>query len=307
MRTRVITAGILLWITAAICVVPLAVGHEPYAGPGPSGSPVAPHYYPTAIRHVVVVLLENAEVNSVFKNGPFESSLARTYAFAPHQFSICHPSAPNYLALTGGLARQCGSDNYTEYTAPNIGSILQAAGLSYRFYAQSMPTPCNTTDHYPYAVKHSPGVYYGSIVDHATRCNSTVVPGLPRWTNSSVLPSYTFVTPNLKNDGHDTGVAYADAWLKRWLTPFLNMTWFATTVFFVDYDEGSTGAGYGTFSGGHIYLAIVSPLTVGEGKFTKVNTSQYNILSTAEWLLGVGSTGNHDGTAAFPPMKAAFV
>jgi acid phosphatase len=290
-----------------MCAAPIGVGHGASADPGPIAPPAATHSYPTAIRHVVVVLLENAEVTTVLKNGSYEASIANSYAFAPHQFGICHPSAPNYLALTGGLARQCGSDGYTEYTVPSIGSLLQAAGLSYRFYAQSMTTPCNTTNFYPYAVKHNPGVYYGSIVDNSTLCNSVELPGLPHWTNSSVLPNYTFVTPNLKNDGHDTGVAYADRWLKGWLSPFLQMKWFASTVFFIDYDEGSTGAGYRTLSGGHIYLALVSPLTLGEQNFTTANTSQYSVLSTVEWLLGVGSTGNHDGTASFPPMKSAFV
>jgi hypothetical protein len=35
--------------------------------------------------------------------------------------------------------------------------------------------------------------------------------------NASALPQWTFVTPNMVDDGHDTSVDYAAQWLQYWL------------------------------------------------------------------------------------------
>ncbi|HEV2165679.1 MAG TPA: carboxypeptidase regulatory-like domain-containing protein, partial [Thermoplasmata archaeon] len=60
-----------------------------------------------------------------------------------------------------------------------------------------------------------------------------------------------------------------------------------------------------SFYGGHLFFAAVSPFTTGGHNFTN-QTTHYNLLSTVEWLLGLGGTGNNDSTSSFPPMKALF-
>ncbi|HEV2165740.1 MAG TPA: carboxypeptidase regulatory-like domain-containing protein, partial [Thermoplasmata archaeon] len=59
------------------------------------------------------------------------------------------------------------------------------------------------------------------------------------------------------------------------------------------------------FYGGHLYFTAVSPYTSGGHSFGNYST-HYNLLSTVEWLLGLGGTGNNDSTSSFPPMKALF-
>jgi hypothetical protein len=295
------TISALVVLSLALTATPV---HSSLVGHSAPIGPLAAEY-PTNIRHVVVVLLENAEASTVLAKGSFERSLASTYAYAAHHYAVCHPSAPNYLALTSGQALQCGSDGYKEYDTTSIIDQLQHVGLSYAFYQQSMASACNVTNSYPYAVKHNPGVYYGSLVDATASCAAHDVVGLPAWTNATAPPSYAFVTPNLKNDGHDTNVTYADNWLKGWMTPLTKLSWFSSTVFFITYDEGKTGAGFGTLSGGHIYLSIVSSLTLGEGNIWG-NTTHYNVLSTVEWLLDLDPTGHLDGTAAYPALSGIF-
>ncbi len=79
-----------------------------------------------------------------------------------------------------------------------------------------------------YASRHDPFVYFHSIIDNTKLCDSHVV-------NLSLLPkdlahvpstaNYTFITPDLCNDGHDAtcangqtgGLPAADAFLKTWV------------------------------------------------------------------------------------------
>ena len=79
-----------------------------------------------------------------------------------------------------------------------------------------------------YAAKHNPFVYFHSIIDDQTRCDSHVVnlDKLPADLRSiQSTPNYTFITPNLCNDGHDSrcvdgglgGFQAIDAFLRKWV------------------------------------------------------------------------------------------
>jgi phospholipase C len=79
-----------------------------------------------------------------------------------------------------------------------------------------------------YAVKHNPFVYFHSIIDDQTHCDTHLV-NLDRLQQdlkkAADTPNYAFITPNLCNDGHDSpcvdqepgGLVSADAFLKKWV------------------------------------------------------------------------------------------
>ncbi|MGI0133275.1 MAG: carboxypeptidase regulatory-like domain-containing protein, partial [Thermoplasmata archaeon] len=266
--------------------------------------------FPTPVRHVITVVLENQNPSSVLQQGPFERYLAQRYAFANHYYAVCHPSAPNYLSLTSGEPWQCGSDNYNLYTTTNIADLVEKAGLTWGAYAESMPSACDTTDSGYYAVRHVPFLYFRDIAGNSTRCDSHVL-NFTAWSaavRSNAVPNYAFIAPNKLDDGHDTNISYSDAWLKGWLSPLLNDSFFNSSVFFIVYDE-SAGSGYTSgydgLVGGPVYLTAVSPWA--KQNFTlNTNASQYSLLETTEWLLGLGSTGHNDSNSSFGPMKAIF-
>ncbi|MBF6556304.1 MAG: phosphoesterase [Acidimicrobiales bacterium] len=96
-----------------------------------------------------------------------------------------------------------------------------------------------------YATRHNPFVYFHSIIDNPSLCDSTVVPlgtatgALPSGTptgvtglatdlkSASTTPNLSFVSPNLCNDGHDapcvnqhaspSAFANIDTFLKTWV------------------------------------------------------------------------------------------
>ncbi|MFZ1024136.1 MAG: carboxypeptidase regulatory-like domain-containing protein [Thermoplasmata archaeon] len=264
--------------------------------------------FPASIRHVITIVLENANLATALQQGPFEEYLATHYGFASHYYAACHPSAPNYLAITSGDTLQCGTDAYQVHAQTNIADLVQAAGLTWGAYEESMPTPCYTTDSGDYIAHHDPFVSYADIVANASRCDAHVLP-LSAW-NSSVaagaIPNYAFITPNVMDDGHDTDVAYADHWLRGWLGPLLNESLFRSSVFFIVYDESKTlNTGFQGFDGGPVYLAAVGPDVIPNLTYA-ANVTDYNLLTTTEWLLGLGSLGHDDNWTDFPPLKSLF-
>lgn len=286
---------------------------------GPSIAESAPNRaptFPTQITNVVVIVFENAEASTVLAQGPYFGYLAQHYAYAADDYAICHPSAPNYLALTSGATySQCGSDAHHVYRASNLANLAARAHRSWAAYAESMPTACDLTNTYPYAVKHEPFLFYGNVLANTSRCTAHVLnfTALQNAVNASRLPNLAFVTPNLRDDGHDTNVSFASAWLHGFLTPLVNRSSFAHTAYFIVFDEGTSNLGAGnssagptnTTGGGHVYLSIVSPLSVGIGNVTNLS-SHYTVLTTIEWLLGLPSSGHNDRASLWPPLRAAF-
>ena len=263
------------------------------------------------IKHVVVIVFENQELNNILSNGPYFKYLYDTYGAVTNYYASCHPSASNYLAMTSGNTWECGSDAVNLFTTTNLGTLLenknisQGGNLSWSAYMESMPSPCYRSDSGEYAARHNPFIYYADLVN-TNLCRDHDV-SLDVWNNSvssGNIANFSFISPNILNDGHDTSVTYADNWLRGFLTPLLTKPWAQKTVFFIVFDEGSTSNGFNGFTGGHTYMVAVSPYSSGL-KVTN-NTTHYNLLTTIEWLLNLGMTGNNDNTSVYPPMKGLF-
>lgn len=316
---------LLIWLLFTI------LGSEPpgaarVGSPGSSGPPGG-----TAnlrIQHVVVIVLENREVHEVWGLAPYESYLQSRFGNATHFFSLCHGSPPNYIAMTSGRSEYCGSNVSGLVNGSNIGDLLENAGLSWAGYFESMPTPCSTYSNGTYVAWHDPFIAYDDILDNPARCAAHVLPS--EQFNASVaagtLPTFSLYVPNSLDDCDYATLAHCDGWLQSFLTPILNATsapeqaLVGHTAFFIVYDEGSTDAGYAspvitsdcvqstgkalTTCGGQVYLAVVSPYSIGTS-YTNDATS-FNVESTVEWLFGLPSDGGYDGSADFPPMTSLF-
>jgi Phosphoesterase family/Carboxypeptidase regulatory-like domain len=283
----------------------------------PSG-PIGPHVdlpssgvpsasgYPSPIRHVVVVFLENEEVNTVLSSAPYESYLASHYAFAGQFYSAHHYSLPDYVAATSGLVTTPAKPIGTT----NIGDLAQGRGLTWNAIMESMPQSCDRTDAWAqgYDTAHNPFIWYRDVVNNPNRCASHVL-SLSAWNASLAagkLPNYEFVAPNTFHDTHNGSLSAADHWLANFTQGLLaHPKLFATTALFVTYDEGTTNSGYNGSFGGHVFTALVSPY----GRLGFTSQHRYNtvsLLTTAEWLLGLGRTGHNDNWSVNPPMSDLF-
>ncbi len=278
-------------------------------------SAIQPPAQPAAIpiQHVVAIEFENQPLNNILSKGPYFNYLYNNYGKATNYYAACHPSAPNYLAETSGNTWQCGSDKLNLYTTTNLGTLLenknmsQGGNLSWYAFMESMPGPCYRRDSGKYVYRHNPFVYYADLVN-SNLCVEHDVP-LDIWTNlvnTGNIPNFSFISPNLLNDGHDTNVEYADNWLKSFLSPLLVTSWAKNTVFFIVFDESVLfdKSGFSEFNGGQTYMVAVSPYS--KGLSVTNNTTEYNLLTTIEWLLNLGTSGNNDDPSKYPPMKELF-
>jgi hypothetical protein len=108
-----------------------------------------------------------------------------------------------------------------------LANQLQAKGLSWKGYMEdmgNMPARESATCGHPpigakdntqkavvgdqYASRHDPFVYFHSIIDDAANCDAHVV-NLSKLAadlqDEKTTPNFSFITPNLCNDGHDGG------------------------------------------------------------------------------------------------------
>jgi len=269
------------------------------------------------VQHAVVIYLENEPIANVWALGPYERYLASQYSNASQFYGACHPSVPNYLASTAGVDYGCGSDAYHKYSIRNLPDLLEERGLSWAGYFENMSSPCDLSNNQTYVIHHNPFLYYSDIVRNATnpdRCSLHDLPGSDwgRQLATETLLNYSFYAPNTRDSGENSTVTFADQWLKGFLTPLINATNPALeetmnhTVFFILYDESKTSdtSGFDGTKGGHVFFVAVSPFS--HQIVYSSDASDYSLLSTIEWLFGLGSTGHKDGTSQFPAMKSLF-
>jgi phosphatidylinositol-3-phosphatase len=177
---------------------------------------------------VLVFVEENHSYGQMRAQMPYLFALARRYAYATNYHAIGHPSLPNYLALVGGSTFGVKDDKPPSSHRIRGRSVFDQAfhlGKTAKTYAESMPTNCDHSSAYPYAVKHNPWAYF---TRSPVKCRHFDVPvGRPRsgplYSNAvhGRLPNFGLVVPNLRRDAHDLSLGVADSWLSHRLPSIL--------------------------------------------------------------------------------------
>jgi acid phosphatase len=245
----------------------------------------------SASSHVVIVAMENADYSEVIgsSHAPYANSLARRYGLATQSYAIAHPSLPNYLALTSGSTHGVSSDcTDCHFAATNIVDQLEAARVSWGAYMEDMPAPCfRGAAAGGYAKKHNPFIYYDDIARSASRCRRLAGFGqLSADLRSGSLPTFTWITPNLCDDGHDCGVAAGDRFLAR-TVPALLRELGPHGFAIVTWDEGGTERGCcGSAHGGHVATILAGP-DVRRGAREVQPVDHFGVLGTIEQALGL--------------------
>ena len=234
---------------------------------------------------------------------PYLNSLATRCGLATDYQGIAHPSLPNYLAATGGSTfaiTDDGDPSDRPINAPSIFGQVDAAGLTWRAYDESMPTPCALDGSGLYAPRHNPAVYY---VPLRRACRQSDIPlgpmgtgALARDLRARTLPSFAFVTPNLCHDGHDCSVRVSDTWLSTFLPAIFSSPTYRAgrTAVFVTWDEGT--------GDNHVPMIVAAP-TVRSGTTSHDSFNHYSLLRTTEDLLDLPPLGR---SANASTMVTAF-
>ena len=251
----------------------------------------------TGPSHVVVIVMENHEYDAIMNvssDAPYLRSLAATGVTLSHLFAITHPSLPNYLALTSGSTHGITSDcSSCLVHGANIADQLDGAGIGWKAYMESIPSPCYTgVGNGSYYMKHDPFMYYTDIRNDPARCQQVVPLGqLRRDLAASALPRFSWISPNICHDMHDCSVAIGDRFLQTWVPRILPQLG-ADGIVVVLFDEGWTSLGCcrQQAAGGRIAGVIAGP-GAGQGVVVSARADQYSILGLIERAWGLDLLG----------------
>jgi phosphatidylinositol-3-phosphatase len=254
-------------------------------------------------EHVFVVVEENQNYEEVIGNTkdlPYLNTLAAKYGVATNYYANTHPSINNYFYLTAGRSGTRSpwirdlADLYPgEVAGDNIASVLTASGRTWKAYAESIPRSGYVgDDHFPYVKRHNPFAYFESVRHSSAaagqtsqQANIVSFESFRRDLQQDSLPDYSFIVPNLYNDGHNNAVTRqrascgdhralqgVDTWLKDNMEPLIESATFKRGgLLVIVFDEGcETGPkadsrydpkGRGLKGGGHIPALIISSRT----------------------------------------------
>ena len=266
-------------------------------------TPTATSVSSGAIQHVFVVLMENHAYNQVWNTSstPYITQLGNAYARATNYYATNHPSLPNYLDLYGGdnygITTDCLPSSSCHVNAVNLADNLEAKGLTWRGYMETMPSPCYISNSGSYAPKHNPFVYFDDIRTNTTRCNSHDVPYTylsSDLASAATTPNYVFITPNLCNDMHDCSISTGDTWLSSNLPPILNSP--ACTVdkclLILTWDEDDNS------SGNHVLTVFAGSAAKTGGVASAVSYNHFSLLRTIENIFGLPTQTSNDAAAS---------
>jgi phospholipase C len=247
---------------------------------------------------VFTIVMENHSRGDILGNpkAPYINELANQNAVAEgYHDSFVHPSEPNYLWMAAGqnfgiLDNGDPTSNHVD-SRSHIADQIEAAGLTWKTYQESMGAPCGLTSHGRYAAKHNPFVFFddvngwdGKAFHPEGRCNEHVVDysELDVDIANHALPSYVFITPNLDSDMHDGSIGLGDSWLANEVPKLLATDNYKNGgVIFLLWDEGG-----GTPASDDPPFIAISP-NAAQGMRSQVDYDTSSYLKTVQNILGI--------------------
>jgi acid phosphatase len=269
--------------------------------------------------HVIVVIFENHNYDQIMGNSaaPYLNSLVSDSATAlfTQSYGITHPSQPNYLMLFSGSDQGIANDHVPKnlpFTSPNLGAGLLQAGRTFAGYSEDLPSiGFNGKSSGDYRRKHNPWVnWQGAETNGIPSTLNLPLTSFP--SNCDLLPTVSFVIPNIKNDMHNgedpERINKADAWLKDHLDGYVQWAQSHNSLLIITFDEGhknfinrifsffwGKNAGGGKESN-HIFTLFVGE-KVKHGTYNQ-KIDHYIVLRTIEEMYGLPYAGNSSTSLA---------
>jgi hypothetical protein len=269
-----------------------ATGGSPGASATATGSGGPPH--------VMVVVLENQEYDSVIGNSaaPYLNKLTQQYGLATDYHARTHPSLPNYIDLIAGSTMNISSDCTDCSTdGDTLVDQLNKVGVHWTAYMGGMPSVCFQGPEYPpgtydgYAKKHNPFLYFDHLRTDPTACQNDVpLSRLNDDVDKNTVTPFAWISPSLCDDGHNTncGISGADRWLNSNIPMILGSSWYAQGgIVILTYDEGTSNSDCcGGAHGGKVATLVISKSTRA-GQRLDTPVAHTGLLRTIEALYGV--------------------
>lgn len=249
--------------------------------------PTAPHF-----SKIIYIIFENEDQKNVISNSYFKS-LADKGANFTNMKAETHPSQGNYIAMVAGSTHGVTDDSNTDINVAHLGDLLENKNKTWKTFAEGYPGNCYTdSSSGKYARKHVPFLSFVNVTNSASRCAKIVSEKtfFSDW-KSGKLPDFSMYVPDLNNDGHDTHIDYAAAWLKKnFTTAFNDAAMMKDTLIVLTYDESSY------FGGNKIYNVFLGPM-IKPGSSNGTAHTHYSLLKMIEDEWSLGSLNQQDASA----------
>ena len=234
---------------------------------------------------------------------PYLNDLIDRYGLAERASGVSRPSQPNYLALFSGSTYDVHDDGNHDIDAPTVVDQIEAAGRTWKEYAENRPPDCFTGSSASggrdgpgdYRRKHAPAISFDAIRNDPARCANLV--DLTAFRPGDV--AYSLIIPNECHDAHDCGLDEADQWLASFVPSIVDSQAFASGgLLIVTFDEDN-GNDPG---GGHVATVVISP-HVATGFRSDQPHDHYSVLRTIEDAWGLDCLAN---ACSATPLREFF-
>lgn len=268
-------------------------------------------------ERVLIIVLENADYEVAGQNKDL-AELARHGASFTNFHALFHPSYPNYLAMVAGT--DFGIHRRGRYLADwqvnfpkdaehkTIADRLVAVGLDFKQYAEELPAetcPWHISDQHvaekrgDYVRRHVPFMSFREVqkkwCDHVVGVDSSKSENAFAQDAKKGLVAYSFYTPNMNHDGHNTSVQVAGAWVRKFLDESFPDKLRQGTLVIVTFDE-SAGNRDNRIS--TLFLGdMVKDGSQQDPKVLDRHYTHYNVLRTIEENFGLEPLTANDRAA----------
>ena len=255
--------------------------------------------------HVFVVVEENHSYSSVIGNAsmPYLNSLASQYGLATQYYANTHPSIGNYFMLTTGQIITNDDSYMSTVTADNLVRHMLTGAKTWKSYAEGLPyvgyTGGNTG---AYVRRHNPFSYFSDVVNSGSeKLNLVPFSQFASDRTNGRLPEFSYIVPNIYNDGHNGTLAQADYWLKTNIGPLVSSSTFQQDgLLIIVFDESyDTDTAHG---GGHVAMLVIGPKVKKGYK----STTFYQHQSTLRLISQALGLTTFPGAAAWAPTMGEF-
>ncbi len=289
--------------------------------------------------HIFMIVEENHGYSQVIGNrsAPIFNRLAQEFGLATAYFGVGHPSEPNYVALLGGDTFGIRDDDaYTAHSIdrPSVVDQLEEAGLAWKGYFQSLPSPgflgtcAPSNSDCRYVSRHNGFLNFSRVRNSVARL-ARLVPDtqLDADIQGGEAPSFGLIVPDLCHDMHGAGgcrspsggncndaclVALADAYAGNVVDEITAAPFWQTgnnAIVIVwdedDFASGNPGCCDASPGGGHV-PAIVITSQGPHGLHDATPANHYSLLQTIQQAFGLGCLQFTCDTAHVTPLAALF-
>jgi hypothetical protein len=256
---------------------------------------------------VLIIVLENVDYEVAIQDKSL-AALAEHGASFTNFHALFHPSYPNYLAMVAGtdfgIHRRGRYLSDMQINFPDdsrhktLADRLIAADLEFKQYVEELPEgtcPWNMSGQHVsdkrgnYVRRHVPFLSFREV--QQKWCDRVVRVDSGKSDNSFVqdakkgLVAYSFYTPNMNHDGHDTTVQVAGAWVKKFLDDTFPEKLRKGTLVIVTFDESGGNADNRIFT---LFLGdMVKEASQQDPAALGRRYTHYNVLRTIEDNFGL--------------------